>query len=251
MPNSTLTRRDLLTLPGALAFAATAEASPPTHGHLKVLILGAHPDDPETGAGGTAAALAERGHDVVLAYLTRGEAGIEGASHAQAARIRSSEALAACSILGTRPLFLGQIDGATEVTAARYDEVRATLDKERPDIVLAHWPVDTHRDHRVASLLAYDSWLTMGRSFALYYFEVMTGTQTQTFQPTDFVDISAVVTKKHAACFAHRSQGIEAEYPHSHGPMEIFRGMEMGCACAEAFVRHSRSRIAPLAPAAR
>jgi len=244
MQNPMLTRRDLLGLPGALALAGTATARPPEP--LRIVVVGAHPDDPETGAGGTAARLSELGHRVVLAYLTRGEAGIEGATHADAARIRSAEALEACRILGARPLFLGQIDGATEIAPPRYDEMRAALANERPDIVLTHWPIDTHRDHRATSLLVYDAWLAMGQSFALYYFEVMTGTQTQSFQPTDLVDISAVAARKHAACFAHRSQDIEAEYPRSHGPMETFRGMELGCARAEAFVRHSRSRRAAL-----
>ncbi|NUQ20190.1 MAG: PIG-L family deacetylase, partial [Gemmatimonadaceae bacterium] len=56
---------------------------------LKVLVAGGHPDDPESGCGGTMARYADAGHDVVALYLTRGEAGIEGTSHVDAARIRT------------------------------------------------------------------------------------------------------------------------------------------------------------------
>src|SRR5262249_36533957 len=45
---------------------------------LKVIVAGAHPDDPESAAGGTAARYADLGHDVVCLYLTRGEAGLKG-----------------------------------------------------------------------------------------------------------------------------------------------------------------------------
>ncbi len=37
---------------------------------LKVIVVGAHPDDPETGCGGTMALMAKEGHDVISAYLT-------------------------------------------------------------------------------------------------------------------------------------------------------------------------------------
>src|SRR5690349_4144901 len=81
----------------------------------KVVCVGGHPDDPESGCGGTLARLASLGHDVTIIYLTRGEAGIEGKSHQEAAAIRSDEAMAACKILNAKPVFAGQIDGDTIV----------------------------------------------------------------------------------------------------------------------------------------
>lgn len=207
----------------------------------KIIVFGAHPDDPETGCGGLMALLSRAGHDVVVAYLTRGEAGIPGTSHQEAAAIRTAEALAACEILGARAVFLGQIDGQCEVSAARYADVRCFIEAERPDVALTHWPIDTHRDHRACSLLVYDAWLALGQAFALFYYEVMTGQQTQNFAPTDYVDIGSVLEQKHRACFVHASQRIEASYPNDHGKMEQFRGMEFGRDYAEAFVRHAQS----------
>jgi LmbE family N-acetylglucosaminyl deacetylase len=97
------------------------------------------------------------GHDVSIIYLTRGEAGIRGKSEQEAAAIRTGEAQKACAILKAKPVFAGQIDGDTEVNRMRYEKFARLLQAEQPDIVFTHWPVDTHRDHRAASLLVYDA----------------------------------------------------------------------------------------------
>jgi len=113
---------------------------------LRIAVLGAHPDDPESGCGGTIARYAAGGHAVVVFYLTRGEAGIRGTSHDAAAAIRTAEAERACAILGATPRFVGQIDGETEISVARYAQFEEMLSAEKPDVLLAHWPIDTHRD---------------------------------------------------------------------------------------------------------
>src|ERR1041385_6916714 len=84
---------------------------------LTVVCVGGHPDDPESGCGGTLARYAALGHTVAIVYLTRGEAGVRGKSHEEAAAIRTAECQAACKILGAKPIFGGQIDGATVVDA--------------------------------------------------------------------------------------------------------------------------------------
>ena len=208
---------------------------------LKIIVAGAHPDDPESSAGGTMALYADLGHDVVALYLTRGEAGIHGKSHSEAAEIRTAEAEKACAILKARPVFAGQIDGASEVTMDAYRQFGELLAAEKPDLVFAPWPVDTHRDHRATSLLVYDAWLRMKQGFTLYYTEVMSGTQTQTFRPTRLVDISATESRKRAACYAHASQNPD-EFYSVHELMNRFRGAELGVKYAEAFVRHVQDR---------
>ena len=118
-----------------------------------VICVGAHPDDPETGCGGTLAAYAELGHRATIIYLTRGERGIAGKSLEEAAAIRTAEAEQACRILGVRPVFAGQIDGATELSGPRATQFAALLEAEKPDVVFAQWPLDTHPDHQVAAQL--------------------------------------------------------------------------------------------------
>jgi len=240
-----ITRRCLLgqaaSAAGALAAGAYAdETAKATPRQLRVVVAGAHPDDPETGCGGTIARLSDAGHEVVILYLTRGERGIKGKSYEEAGRIRTVEAQKACEILKARPVFAGQVNGKVEVNYERYDEFLKLVQSEQPDVVFTHWPIDTHEDHRATSLLVYDAWLRMERKFALYYFEVMTGMQTSQFSPTHYVDITATEARKRTACFAHASQNPEEFYA-VHDQMNRCRGMELGSKYAEAFIHHAQS----------
>ncbi len=247
---ATLSRRELIQMSAPITIGLATAVVPVSSfdkdrgSRLKLMVVGAHPDDPETGCGGVMAKYAKAGHDVVAVYLTRGEGGIPGKTNNEAAEIRTKEAKEACEILGARPVFVGQIDGDTKLDAERYNDIWEIVKRENPDIVLTHWPIDTHRDHRICSLLVYDTWLKSGHNFSLYYFEVMTGTQSQNFNPTDFVDITDVIEVKHKACFTHLSQNIKEEYNNEllHGKMEVFRGMEGGFKYAEAFVRQIQSK---------
>ena len=132
-------------------------------GYEKVLVIGAHPDDPETMCGGTMIKLREMGVEVVSVYFTSGEAGIPGKSHEESSAIRTAEAKKACEVMGVRAVFMTQIDGNTEVNKARYAEMKALIEAEKPDMVITHWPIDSHRDHRVCSMLVYDAWRQTGQ----------------------------------------------------------------------------------------
>jgi LmbE family N-acetylglucosaminyl deacetylase len=238
-----MTRRQLLAFAVPVAAAAQGRGAAP---RLKVVCVGGHPDDPESGCGGTLARYAAVGHTVTIIYLTRGEAGIRGKSHEEAAAIRSAECETACRILGARPVFAGQIDGATVVDAKAAQSLGSLVAEAEPDVLLTQWPIDSHLDHQAASTLTYRAWLAGGQRSELFYFEVNQGTQTMGFHPTDYVDITAVREKKKAALFAHKSQDGQSIYSRHHLPMEEFRGREAGCAAAEAFVRLSRSRASGL-----
>jgi LmbE family N-acetylglucosaminyl deacetylase len=204
----------------------------------RVMVAGAHPDDPESGCAGLMAACAQAGMDVSALYLTRGEAGIADTSHDEAARIRTAEATAACSILGVRPLFLGQIDGATLVNTAWFETTSRMIQDECPDVVFTQWPLDTHNDHRMIALLVYEAWLRADRCFQLWYYEVESGGQTQHFHPTHYLDMTAFEDRKRAACYAHVSQNPEDDFYAWHNLMHKVRGRECGVAAAEAYILH-------------
>lgn len=206
-------------------------------GYKKVLVIGAHPDDPESMCAGTMLKLKAMGAEVVAVYLTSGEAGIVGKTHEQARTIRQAEARKACEVLGVRAVFLTQTDGNAEVNKERYAEMKALIEAEQPDLVITHWPIDSHRDHRVCSILVYDAWRMTGRGFDLYYSEVMTGMQTQNFTPTLWVDITAYRDKKIQAYLCHESQELEGAVKEYHDTMERMRGMECQAKYAEAFVQ--------------
>ena len=130
------------------AGAASVQASP-----LNVVCVGAHPDDPECGCGGTLARYIEAGHRVTIMYLTRGEGGIAGKSNEETAAIRTAEAEAACKILGAKPLFAGQVGNHTEVTRRSKDTFYELIMAEKPNIVFGQWPIDTHSEHAAGAML--------------------------------------------------------------------------------------------------
>jgi len=243
MSDTPFTRRDfvrhsLATAP-ALAAGGLPAITEPDAAPLRIVCVGAHPDDPESGCGGTLARYAASGHSVTIVYLTRGERGIDGTSLDDAARIRTAESEAACRILHAMPRFFGEIDGDTQVTRARADEMTRLLTAAEPDVLFAHWPVDTHMDHQVASLLTYRAWMRLPHA-RLYFFEVNLGSQTRGFHPDTYVDISAVTEQKKSALFAHVSQDGQNIWREHHELMGQWRGRECGVAAAEAFVHLSR-----------
>src|SRR4051812_44448381 len=162
----------------------------------KIVCVGGHPDDPESGCGGTLAKFAAAGHDVTIIYLTTGEAGIEGKTHDEAAVIRKKESINACKILKAKPVFAGQIDGDTIMNNEWVNKMHDLIDSESPDIVFTHWPLDSHKDHQVASLLTVQCWMRTKNKWPLYFFEVCAGEQTLSFHPTDYMDISDTQEQK-------------------------------------------------------
>lgn len=202
---------------------------------LAVLAVGAHPDDAESGCGGTLALYADAGHAVTIAYLTRGELGIEGQTPEAAAATRTREAMQACELLGARAVFASQTNGHVEATPARLSELRAIMDTIAPDVILAPWPVDTDPEHQIASMLTVQAALAVGRTSSLYFYEIDSGTDTLGYTPSVYVDITRVRERKMAALRAHASQSFANLYERHDAKIEEFRGRAIGAPAAEAF----------------
>jgi LmbE family N-acetylglucosaminyl deacetylase len=102
------------------------------------------------------------------------------------------------------------------------------IENEQPDIVFAHCPIDSHKDHQAASLLTIQAWMRSKKKFRLYFYEVCLGSQTMTFHPSDYVDITQEQETKRKALFCHVSQNPSGIYACGHEVMEKFRGAEAG-----------------------
>src|SRR5579872_6553887 len=244
-----LSRRSLLArspLP-LLLMADSADKAQAAPRKLKVVVVGAHVDDPQSGCGGTIARYSDLSHDVVALSLTRGDSeSIAASLHMppqELAAKRYADAQRSCDLLRCRFVALHYINRGTEVTMAHYKEFGEALLDQKPDIVFTHWPIDTHPDHRAASLLTYNAWLEIGRKFPLFFYEVELGRQTQDFFPTHYVDITAVVEQKKAAAFAN-AVTVQGWWP-LHEEMQRFRGLERGYQSAEAFNSHPQSPDQP------
>ena len=240
-------RNTVLVSAAALPLGAAEPTAPDSGKKIKVVCVGGHPDDPESSSAGTLARYAAAGHAVTIIYLTRGERGIRDKGLDEAAKIRAVECEAACRIIGAKAVFFGQIDGDTSVTKAHVDRMTKLLAEENPHVVFTHWPIDTHMDHQVASFLTIRACMNLGYRFALYFFEVDTGSQSQGFFPNTYVDVTSVLDKKKEALFAHVSQDGQGVWREHHEIIAAWRGREAGVKAAEAFVRFNRdSKIANL-----
>jgi LmbE family N-acetylglucosaminyl deacetylase len=124
---------------------------------LRVLIFGAHPDDPDFSAGGVAALYSRRGDVVKMISLTNGDAGHHEMGGAPLAWRRRAEAAAAGAKLGVEYITLDIHDGALLPTLENRYQVIAEIRSFRPDLIMVHRPNDYHPDHRYASQLVQDA----------------------------------------------------------------------------------------------
>ena len=236
-----MNRRALLKSAGILAGTAAVNAavqnpaaSQEPKRKFKIIVTGGHPGDPEYGCGGTVARLTALGNEVVLLYLN------DGAWETSAA-VRVAEAKKAGEILKARPAYAGQRNGHAIVDNPHYESFQKILAEENPDAVLNQWFIDNHPDHRAIANLTYEAWNRLKRRFALYYYEVSDGEDTMQFNaPTHYVDITAVIDTKKAACYAHASQNPDFFYG-VQDTVAAFRGLSTGFKRAEAFLMQTGS----------
>jgi len=124
---------------------------------LNILIFGAHPDDPDFGAGGVAALYARHGHRVKMVSLTNGDAGHHEMGGAPLAWRRRAEAAASGAALGVEYITLDNHDGALLPTLENRHQVVAIIREFQPDLITVHRPNDYHPDHRYTSQLVQDA----------------------------------------------------------------------------------------------
>jgi len=126
-------------------------------GKLRIICFGAHPDDCELQAGGTAAMWAARGHKVKFVSVTNGDIGHWREAGGPLARRRRAETEQADGILGVTTEILDIHDGELLPTL-EYRRILTRLIREwKADLVLGHRPNDYHPDHRYTGVLVQDA----------------------------------------------------------------------------------------------
>ena len=129
----------------------------------RVLVIGAHPDDPEFGCAATIAKWASQGREIHYLLLTSGDKGSHDPAQrpGQVAAKREEEQRAAAKELGVQSVrFLHYADGMLENTMDLRRHLCGLIRKIKPEIVLAidPWrPYQLHPDHRVAGQVALDA----------------------------------------------------------------------------------------------
>jgi N-acetylglucosamine malate deacetylase 1 len=219
---------------------------------MKVLAVGAHPDDLEVLCGGTLVRYVREGHEVVMCHATTGNRGSYEYTSEEAARIRDGEARRAAEIAGAGHVTLGFSD--CDVLASDQEQRRAVADlvrEVRPDLIITHYPADYMSDHNEISKMVFDvsfhATLPLFETSKqyhkivtpIYYMDTVMGLG---FQPTEYVDVSDVIDTKVAMLESHASQ---LRWLRDHDNIDIveqmkactrFRGLQCGVPYAEGFV---------------
>jgi LmbE family N-acetylglucosaminyl deacetylase len=197
---------------------------------MNILAVGAHPDDIEVGCGGTLIKYAQRGHNIFLLLISKGEMGGE-------AEVRYKEQMKAAEIIGARDVFWG---GFTDTELLdRGNEIIHTVERYikeiQPSFIFVNFFDDTHQDHRTVNR----SVLSAARYVRnVMFYEVPT---TNNFTPNVFVDIASVLDLKIEALKAHASQVMKTNIE-DLSIMDIarssahFRGVQGRVPLAEGFV---------------
>ena len=129
----------------------------------RVMVIAAHPDDPEFGCAGTVVKWAQAGRQIIYVLLTSGDKGSHDADirPGRLAALREGEQRAAAADLGVRQaIFLRHPDGILENTLELRRQLAALIREHKPHIVLTIDPwrhYQLHPDHRAAGQAALDA----------------------------------------------------------------------------------------------
>lgn len=220
---------------------------------LRILAVGAHPDDIEIRCGGTLARYAQDGHHVMMAYATNGEKGHRTIPPAELAQIREAESRASAAVIGAQVFWLGFPDAELfydkETRLVFVDMIR----QAKPDIIFTHWREAYHPDHMTTSELV------CGASYIstvphvqtnhppcesvprIFYFEVDYSVEAAA---SEYVDVTDVYDLKRKMLSAHESQFVWLKENHD---VDIMARMEMrdtrdGAICGVSFAEHFVAR---------
>jgi len=126
-------------------------------GKLRIIVFGAHPDDCELKAGGTAALWAARGHHVKFVSVTNGDIGHAEMSGGALAQRRTAEVKEAAQVLGIETEVLDIHDGELMPTLENRKLFVKLIREWKADVVMGHRPNDYHPDHRYVGVLMQDA----------------------------------------------------------------------------------------------
>lgn len=217
---------------------------------MRILAVGAHPDDLEILCAGTLARYVALGHVVIMAHACRGDKGHGEIPHPEVGQVRDREAQAAAAVIGAEAMSLGFLDLELYVTAEALPRFVDMIRITKPDLIITHHPDDYHGDHNAVTKLVLDA------SFAatvpyyvtshpahpvtppIYFMDTLAAID---FTPTEYVDITETLPLKKQAMAQHTSQIAwikehhTTDIPNLIETIARFRGLQCGCTFAEGF----------------
>jgi LmbE family N-acetylglucosaminyl deacetylase len=217
---------------------------------VKVLAIGAHPDDLEILCAGTLARFVTEGHDVVMAHASVGDKGHGKIPHHEVGQQRLAEAQSAARVIGASSETLGFRDGEIAVNDENMRKVVELVRRVQPDLIITHHPEDYHGDHSAVTGLVVDASFLATLPYYItslpahpiacpvYFMDTLAGVG---FEPSEYVDISETIHLKMAAMQEHKSQITWLKEHHASDILELidtvaaYRGLQSGVQYAEGF----------------
>jgi len=222
----------------------------------RVLVVAAHPDDAEGGAGGTVAKWVQHGAEACILIATNGDKGDDEArtTPEELAAIRAGEARAAADCLGaTELVILPRRDGELRYSLELRGDVVRHIRLWQPDIVLTHDPRVylsarggiNHADHRAIGQATLDAVFPFARGPHYYPEQLAEGLTPHAVRdvllwgaerPDHWEDITGFVDCKIQALQQHRSQfGDPERVAQRVRERQAQLGAAQGMGCAEGF----------------
>jgi LmbE family N-acetylglucosaminyl deacetylase len=187
---------------------------------INIVVIGAHPDDCDIKAGGTAVLFSRLGHNVLFISVTNGDAGHYEMGGGALARRRIAEAEEAGRRLGITYVVLDHHDGELMPSLNIRLEIIRWIRRWNADVVISHRPNDYHPDHRNASILVQDAaYMVIVPNVApdtkpleknpVFLYMEDRFQRPNPFRPDISVDITDAVDVKYFGMAAHESQFFE------------------------------------------
>lgn len=187
---------------------------------LRILMIGAHPDDCDIKSGGTAALFAQMGHEVKFLSITNGDAGHMEMGGGMLAKRRYAETQEVAKRLGIQYDVLDNHDGELLPTLEIRLDVIRKIREWGADVVISHRPNDYHPDHRYTGVLVQDAAFMVGvpniaadtpplRKNPVFLYYQDNFQKPNPFSPDIVIDITSVIDQKIHALDAHTSQFYE------------------------------------------
>jgi len=212
--------KSLLSIAVFILFIMTATHAQTDTAKVRIIIIGAHPDDCDQDAGGTAAIFASMGYAVKFVAVTNGDAGHQADKGVSLAKRRFAETQEAGKRFGVSYDVLDNHDGQLLPTLEVRLQVIRKIREWNADVVIAPRPNDYHPDHRYTGVLVQDAAYMVAvpnvapetpalKKNPVFLYSQDFFQRPNPFRPDITVDISKVFLQKVHALDAHVSQVYE------------------------------------------
>lgn len=228
---------------------------------MRVLAVGAHPDDLELLCAGTLVKYRKQGHTVIMAHMCMGDKGHFTIPPEELSKIRAEEAKKSAELIGAEIISGGFPDLELLINEETRKVAVDIIRQSKPDIIITHYPEDYMVDHVNTSKLIIDASFTATLPHfktdfpahniipPIFFMDTLAGIN---FLPTEYVDITEEMEMKEKMLLCHQSQYVwlrdhdHIDYVDFMKNLSKFRGIQCGVTYAEGFRQYQVwGRIVP------